>query len=417
MDHLENETLSSGGVPDPGSASDDEMLLFAQSFHGYMVFGGFKPVLEIVLSLRATARTGEELPRSLTVLRAALYGEIRSERQADLVGEELRDQRRYERNILRAIWELVEAGEIEDEESAAMQWLIETDAIRDQSIEEPYEDGFLVMGEPYDEELLTPSVQLTARLLSVDLRDGTSSVSEKLMRSRLICAISHLSHAVVRREQKIVIPGFQGVGPVDVVLTQGGGTSPVALIECKWSRDSQRDKIYEGAWDAIKLVLATTADPDAGAFLLTAAAEQSWAHSETADLFKSGRIDTRELWDRKLSPRGPNGGATVGADCLAGGHGNWFTQAPQRLVIEHILDAPVQRTDVVLKLARIRGEGALVKFAEAPEFPERIDQKWLDANVPNMTEDHYLQLVQRLKNKRWTDVELQVRVQPLREPE
>jgi len=70
------------------------------------------------------------------------------------------------------------------------------------------------------------------------------------------------------------VTGFQGVGGVDLVLHQPKTTDFCGLIECKWSVDLKRDKIYEGAWDAIRLSLA---EGDVDRWLVTGAPAQAWS--------------------------------------------------------------------------------------------------------------------------------------------
>ena len=58
--------------------------------------------------------------------------------------------------------------------------------------------------------------------------------------------------------------------------------------------------------------------------------------------------------------------------------------------------------------------GWIENFASAPVFPQRINQRWLDANVPEMPDADFEDLVLWLRQKRWTDAELTERMYPLR---
>lgn len=136
------------------------------------------------------------------------------------------------------------------------------------------------------------AVALAGQLRARDIARGTQ-IKETLLRARLQLAIGHLTGAVVEAERHVPIPQFQGVGPVDLIVRQPDAT-PAVLIECKWSRDSKRDKIYEAAWDAIKLALAVRAAGQGTAILVTAAEQAAWTASETADLFATGPINTVE---------------------------------------------------------------------------------------------------------------------------
>lgn len=257
------------------------------------------------------------------------------------------------------------------------------------------------------------AVTAAAGELGADHAAGTK-LNEARMRDRLAEAL-RATGVWIETERHVPVPGFRGVGAVDIVVRRRSNASASGLIECKWSVDTSRDKIYEGAWDAVKLVLAIRANPDASAFLVTAAPRQSWDGSETRDLFHDSTIHTRELWDRPLSPKGPNGGATVGGDCEAGGRGNIFTHAPEVLTVCAVTHAQVPGTDMVIKASAITTAGeAMMEFAPAPEFPEHMTQGWLEHNVPSMPDDVFERLLTWLGHKRWNQDELDVRVHPLR---
>ncbi|HEY6762751.1 MAG TPA: hypothetical protein VI318_24835 [Baekduia sp.] len=130
------------------------------------------------------------------------------------------------------------------------------------------------------------------------------------------------------------------------------------MIECKWSAGDRRDKIFECAWDAVKLALATRA-PGVQGWLVTGAPASSWARSETADLFATGRISSVELWGRALRSPGANGGKTVGEDCELGGRGNMFTHAHTELVITAVGAARAAGLSEI-RAARVHGSGDLV---------------------------------------------------------
>jgi hypothetical protein len=119
-------------------------------------------------------------------------------------------------------------------------------------------------------------------------------IREAGLRDRLVDALGEVTSYTIQTEKHARIPEFRGVGPVDIVVWAGDGTM-AGLIECKWSLDTKRDKIYEGAWDAIKLALAVRSAPTASAFLVTGARSRCWAQSETADLFSDGWINTRDF--------------------------------------------------------------------------------------------------------------------------
>jgi len=408
--HLSNADLSRAHLP-ADEASDDDLLVFARSFDGYEVWGGLRPVQMVTYRVSETWQQTRELPRCLTVARTALFGEWRSERFVDYGGfgdsnSEWRTHRSYMRELARAISRLIANGEREDEHEAALDW-IESHP----PVSAPSQGGGLA---DVDHDV-RDAVALTARLLARDVATG-ARIKEALLRDRLQVAIGHLTGALVEVERHAPIPEFQGVGPVDLIVRPGPDAPSAVLVECKWSRDAKRDKIYEGAWDAVKLALATRASPQAEAVLVTGADRAAWAKSETADLFATGQIDTAELWARPLAPAGVNGGNTVGADCNAGGRGNRFTHAPARLDITHLISADIASTDWQLRASHVRGQGDLVEFAPSPEFPALINDRWLAGNVPTMPVDQYDRLLALLAERRWTPEELAAKVHPLRSP-
>lgn len=246
------------------------------------------------------------------------------------------------------------------------------------------------------------------------LRPRASEAGEEALRAALVGALRRRrAEWVVDTERRVSIPEFQGVGPVDIVLRESVEAAPRGLIECKWSTDARRDKIFEGAWDAVKLALATR-ERNRHGWLVTGAPTASWSTSETSDLFAAGSVDTQELWSRPLLGRGANGGRTVGEDCELGGRGNMFTHAPATLEIVPVASARTLSGDWEIRAARVSGRGPLIRFAEAPEFPERIDQRWLIANISGMEDAMFERLLTRLRQKRWTDAEIATRVSPLR---
>ena len=353
-------------------------------------------------------QNGSAPPRSVTILRTALFGEARSERFIDYGGfadhdEGWRQHRGYMWRLVNAIRALLPATGKEGEHEFAIGWLLAN---------EPRPDA--TGRDPIEAEDLTAAVSLAANFLEVDRRNGTS-IMEATMRDRLARALGHLTDASIRTERKLSVPQFRGVGPVDVVAGSSENGAVIAAIECKWSTDPRRDKIYEGAWDAVKLALTAVNAPAAAGYLVTGADTESWTRSETADLFVTGTINTRELWNRPLSPRGPNGGFSVGADCEAGGRGNMFTEAPERLAITAVAEHAIKGVNMTIKASRVLGAGPMIAFGPQPEFPERMSQRWLEQNVPAMPDEIYERLIAWLKQKSWTEEELAQRVHPLRD--
>jgi hypothetical protein len=243
------------------------------------------------------------------------------------------------------------------------------------------------------------------------------ALKESLLRDHLACELARRTDDVVEVEKTVLIREFRGVGPVDIVVRNPTTHDIVGMIECKWSSDPNRDKIYEAAWDAIKLALAALAIPGALGFLVTGATARAWQSTEVIDLFATGVVSTRALWDRPIDPAGLNHTTTVGGSCEAGGRGNMFTNAPEHLEVEFLAETPIAGTDWIIKLSRVAAQagGQLIKFGQNPEFPQRMSQSWLEQHVPGMPEDEYQRLLNWLRLKAWTDQELTSRVHPLRE--
>lgn len=267
---------------------------------------------------------------------------------------------------------------------------------------------------PVSDETIAAAVKAAASRTGEDLA-AEAHVNEDRVRKHLCAALADLTDAAVEPERHIEVPCFQGVGPVDIVLRAGpGGEEACGLIECKWSTSISRDKIFESAWDAVKLALAIPKST-AGRWLVTGAPSVSWDRSETSDLFVTGEIHVGELWGRKLYARGHNGGWTVGEDCEAGGRGNVFTHAPERISVRAVSDVAVPGAQARIRVARVRAvPGPLIRFHDDPEFPALIRDQWLVDHVPLMPDDQFERLVQWLNLKRWTESDIAAKVLPYR---
>lgn len=407
---ISNEDLTEANVPCAENATDAQMIAFANAFPSYEIWCGLRPVQTVTYYVADGWKHQHGWPMSLTVLRTALFGEARSEKFVDYGGlgdsdEGWHEHRAYMRQILRQIERCVAADNRDRESESAIRWL-------------KAHPSRPILLESRDTPSLAPedladAVRLAAEALALELRDGVEP-SESLLRAQLLWAWPHTSGAIVEAERRVATPEFQGVGPVDIIARAESDGRITGMLECKWSREGKRDKIYEAAWDAVKLALATLHNEAATAYVVTVATRTAWAKSETADLFSTGTVDTVELWGRELTPVGMNGSNTVGGDCEAGGRGNMFTVAPRSLLITQVTDVPIPGTEWIIKGAQISAVRDLVEFASAPEFPERINQRWLQRHVPRMADVEFERLIVWLRHKRWSESDLQTRVYPLR---
>jgi hypothetical protein len=250
-------------------------------------------------------------------------------------------------------------------------------------------------------------------------RDLSREFAEALRRRRL---------GTVVERRRIAVADFPRVGDVDIVIYAEEG-APVAVSELKWST-GPRDKIFEAAWDAVKLALLAEQHGVGNAWLVTGASAAAWGQTECADLFGDVEVDVHELWDRPLSALGPNGGRTVGDDLEIGGRGIMFVRAPERLSVRQLHSIPVDTVSGrwLLRASAVRCEGEIRSFVRrrssddhaslrwhGGDFPTRISQAWLDQNVPVMGEDDFAGLLRRLRATRWTADEIATRVEPLRD--
>src|SRR4051812_15104938 len=160
-----------------------------------------------------------------------------------------------------------------------------------------------------------------------------AQLREENLRSALRTALDTRLPGHVRAERKLELKAFQGVGGFDLLVDRVPERRVAWLVETKWSYTS-RPKIFEGAWDAVKLCLAQAAHSIKRTWLVTGAPAQQWREAECVDLFETGSISVADMWARALVPPGPNGGATVGEDLITGGHGKVFTSAPDRLNVQ-----------------------------------------------------------------------------------
>lgn len=184
-------------------------------------------------------------------------------------------------------------------------------------------------------ELLSQAVAEVAGELARLGRPGFDLRETRDLQPRLRDALGRRLPGRVRTGIRVPVEHFEPrVGGFDIVVDRVPGRRVAWLAELKWSSDT-RDKIFEAAWDAVKLALARHQHPRdvTRCWLVTGASQASWNATNCADLFTTGQIDVRELWTRLLEPRGPNSGRTVGEDLEIGGRGNMFVRAP-RLSIE-----------------------------------------------------------------------------------
>lgn len=189
-----------------------------------------------------------------------------------------------------------------------------------------------------DERLRMVLPQVAAALQALGI-PGTK-LREKDLEQAMVDVLSEAYPGHVRKNRKVPISGFfPNVGNVDLLVDRVPGQTFCWLGELKWSYGTP-DKIFEAAWDAVKLALAAHqyAKTVTRCWLVTGAPPQSWAKTCCADLFENGEIDVQELWQRPLVPRrGPNNGATVGEDLEIGGGANMFIRAP-RLRVSRVAD-------------------------------------------------------------------------------
>lgn len=270
------------------------------------------------------------------------------------------------------------------------------------------------LGEAAD-EYLRAALSAAAGVVERDPRP-LSGVREEDLRTPLHAGLADALPGRVRKEQTLELKAFRGVGGFDLLVDRSGGGPVCCLAEVKWSYTG-RSKIFEAVWDAVKLCLAAREHGATRCWLITGAPNSQWASAECRELFDSGVLSFQDLWKRPLVPAGPNGGATVGEDLLAGGRGNRFISAPSAFAMTEVGREPLRPATErwsVRAVAVQAADGWIENFASAPVFPQRINQRWLDANVPEMPDADFEDLVLWLRQKRWTDAELTERVYPLR---
>jgi len=265
------------------------------------------------------------------------------------------------------------------------------------------------------DEHLRVALSAAAGVMERDTRP-LSSVREEDLRTALHAALDGALPGRVRKEQKLELKAFRGVGGFDLLVDRSEGGPIHCLAEVKWSY-TRRSKIFEAVWDAVKLCLAAREHRAARCWLITGAPDSQWASAECRELFESGVLSFHDLWKHPLVPAGPNGGVTVGEDLLAGGRGNRFISAPSAFAITRVGREPLRPATErwSLRAVAVQAAGGWIEnFASAPMFPPRINQRWLNASVPQMSDPDFDDLVMWLREKRWTDAQLMERVYPLR---
>ena len=240
----------------------DDLFGVAGTFFGYAIWGGFHPCALVANEVAEGWGERKRLPESLTLLRTALFFESRREKFVDYGGfgddpDGYEEHHASMRILLEAIREALVREARDDEDKAVAKWL----ATHDPSWPEPeppemWDDGWpSIAADVVDDGRVAAATALAARLVGTDIAEGRK-IDEDRMRERLCLAIRHLAPVDADKERSVPIHGFRGAGPVDIVLRDRATAEPVGLIEVKWSVDVSRGKIYEAAWDAIKLVLA-----------------------------------------------------------------------------------------------------------------------------------------------------------------
>jgi hypothetical protein len=66
------------------------------------------------------------------------------------------------------------------------------------------------------------------------------------------------------------------------------------VLELKWSTPAQR-KVWEGIWDALKMLAASQLHFVEAAYLVTGASRTEWINTPAAEIFEDGLWDVREL--------------------------------------------------------------------------------------------------------------------------
>lgn len=265
-----------------------------------------------------------------------------------------------------------------------------------------------------DDYLRAALVQAAETIERADQR--LTDLREEHLRTAVYEALDARLPGHVRKEQTRELAAFRGAGGFDVLVDRSPGGEIAWLAEVKWSYTT-RSKIYEAAWDAVKLCLAAAEHHVARCWLITGAPAAQWAATETRELFVAGPASFETVWSQPLVPPGPNGGTTVGADVLAGGRGNRFTRAPETFVVEEVGVHELRRGGEHWSVRAVAVTAAsrwIEDFAPAPVFPKTIGQPWLNNNVPEMSGEEFDELIEWLRLKRWTPAELAERVYPLR---
>jgi hypothetical protein len=236
------------------------------------------------------------------------------------------------------------------------------------------------------------------------------------LRHELRTAIEEEVSGLVLQERNLPLPDFPGVGGVDLIVVNTQDRGFRYLAELKWSTDPRRDKIFEAAWDLVKLAIAGREPGIEACCLVTGASRHAWEKTECADIFEGATIEVEELWRRPLYAPGPNGGKTVGEDLEIGGRGNIFLRAPNPISTVPIAQAPIasEAGNWELRAVAVFGGKATLQFADPSPFPRPITQKWLNKNVPRMEDELYERLLAWLRKKGWTAHDLETRVYPLR---
>jgi hypothetical protein len=143
-----------------------------------------------------------------------------------------------------------------------------------------------------------------------------------------VAAIGSVFPARAEKDRKVVIPYWEGVGRVDLIVRQASGSEELAaVVELKWCGPGH-DILFEAIWDLFKMALGTQRDDAPHGYLITGAEKTLWEVSPFANLFENAEHDPAELCRHRLADAKQT---LVWDETLRGGYDRSPEQVPARI--------------------------------------------------------------------------------------
>jgi hypothetical protein len=200
---------------------------------------------------------------------------------------------------------------------------------------------------------------------------GLSALRERRdLEPETVRALDAIFPALAEKDRKCAIPGWPGVGNVDVIVRQSPGPFALGLSgELKWCGG---DQLCEAMWDLFKMALISTRRDVDAAYLITGAPLATWDADQCSDLFESKTHTTRELCARRYPGEKHR---PIWDWMLEGGYDRFPAEVPESITTSLVASLPMRAGDETWDLRAVRVSAAGLATV-------RFQDGWPDGNRP-----------------------------------